>query len=252
MTKNTNQESTGVCDHCGDVPTYRPDFATRDACWSCGEPIRRRYRTIVADPPWHYDGFPTTEATGRDKRLEPGKGKTRPMPYPSMSLDEIRGLPVRQLALDDARLFLWTTNRYLPEAFEILTSWGFTYRQTLVWIKPGVGPFGGSVARQFTEYLLVATIGKPERIGMAHSNTITASKSKAQHSRKPEAFLDLVEQVSPGPYVELFARRARFGWDYYGDESLGTVVMPTEAVQEDVNAQSVAHALPERTEADHG
>lgn len=147
------------------------------------------------------------------------------MPYPSMSLAEIEALPVRDLALPDARLFLWTTNRYLPNAFDVLRAWGFTYRQTLVWVKPGVGPLGGSVARQFTEYLLVATIGKPERVGMARSNTITASKSKAQHSRKPEAFIDIVEQVSPGPYVELFARRARFGWDYWGNESLGTAEM---------------------------
>jgi N6-adenosine-specific RNA methylase IME4 len=180
------------------------------------------YRTIVADPPWHYDGFPSTEATGRDKRLAPGKSINKPMPYPSMTVEEICRLPIPDLAAVDARLFLWTTNRYLPDAFGVLKAWGFTYRQTLLWIKPGVPPFGGSVARNFAEFLLVGTVGKPERLSVAHSNVITASKSKAQHSRKPEAFLDLVEQVSPAPYVELFARRARFGWDYWGNESLGT------------------------------
>jgi N6-adenosine-specific RNA methylase IME4 len=182
----------------------------------------RRYRTIVADPPWHYDSFPSTEATGQDKRLAPGKSLSRPMSYPSMTVEEICALPIASLADDSARVFLWTTNRYLPDSFGVLAAWGFTYRQTLLWVKPGVPPFGGSVARNFAEFLLVGTRGKPERLSVAHSNVITASKSKAQHSRKPEAFLDLVEAVSPGPYVELFARRARFGWDYWGDQSLGT------------------------------
>jgi N6-adenosine-specific RNA methylase IME4 len=189
----------------------------------------KRYRTIVADPPWHYDSFPGTEATGKDKRLGQGKRFDRPMPYPSMTLDEIKTLPVPALADDDARLFLWTTNRYLRESFGVLHAWGFTYRQTLVWVKPGAPPFGGSVARNLAEFLLVATVGKPERLSVAHSSVITASKSKAQHSRKPEAFLDLVESVSPGPYVELFARRARFGWDYWGDQSLGTAELPDAA-----------------------
>jgi N6-adenosine-specific RNA methylase IME4 len=186
-----------------------------------------RYRTIVADPPWHYDGFPGTEATGRDKRIVQGKTFTRPMPYPSMTLDEIKALPVAAIAAADCRLFLWTTNRYLPASFDVLKAWGFTYRQALVWVKPGVPPFGGSIARNFAEFLIAATQGKPGRLSVANSNVITASKSKAQHSRKPEAFLDLIEQVSPGPYLELFARRARFGWSYWGDESLGTAEMGT-------------------------
>jgi hypothetical protein len=67
-----------------------------------------KYRTIVVDPPWHYDRFPRTEATGRDKRIAQGKFSHREMPYRSMSLDEIRMLPVADMALPDARLFLWT------------------------------------------------------------------------------------------------------------------------------------------------
>lgn len=189
-----------------------------------------KYRTIVADPPWYYDAFPSTEATGRDKRLIQGKPFRRPMSYDSMAVDAIKALPIRAMSLPDARVFLWTTSRYLPDAFGVLQAWGFTYRQTLVWAKLGVPPFGGSVARNFAEFLLVATVGKPERKTVADRSVITASKSKAQHSRKPEAFLDLVETVSPGPYLELFARRQRLGWDTWGNEALEHVDMSVGSV----------------------
>lgn len=179
-----------------------------------------KYRTIVVDPPWHYDGFATQSRT-------PGKWEgvvqTKPLPYASMSLDEIKALPVVDLAAPDARLFLWTTNRYLPAAFDVIQTWLFRYRQTLVWHKRD-GNMGGSVAPCSAEFLLVATRGQPERLGRMSSSVLTTAAPK-QHSTKPEAWLDHIEQVSPGPYLELFARRARFGWDYWGDESLGTAEM---------------------------
>ena len=85
--------------------------------------------------------------------------------------------------------------------------------------------FGGSVAPIHAEFLLVAHRGSPAAAERLKSSVIAANKPVAEHSRKPDVFLDLVEQVSPGPYVELFARRARFGWDYWGNESLGTAQM---------------------------
>jgi N6-adenosine-specific RNA methylase IME4 len=183
-----------------------------------------RYRTIVADPPWHYDGFVTQSRT-------PGKWsgpvREKALPYGSMTVEQIKALPVFGMAGRDCRLFLWTTNRYLPAAFEVVEAWGFRYRQVLIWHKLD-GNMGGSVAPCSAEFLLVATIGSPERCSKAASAVITTAAPK-QHSRKPDAFLDLVEQVSPGPYLEMFARRARFGWDYWGDESLGTAAMPVAA-----------------------
>lgn len=178
----------------------------------------QKYRTIVADPPWEYaDGFSTQSRT-------PGKwvgpAKTKPLPYGSMSLDEIKALDVAGMAAPDCRLFCWTTNRYLPATFDVLAAWGFAYKQTLVWHKRD-GNMGGSVAPCSVEFLLVAVKGNPPRLAKAASAMISTAAPK-QHSRKPEAFLDLVEQTSPGPYVELFARRARFGWDYWGNQSLET------------------------------
>ncbi len=171
-----------------------------------------RYRTIVADPPWDYsDGFANNP--------KPGTKGWKPLPYPSMSVWQIAALPVDDLAERDARLFMWTTNRYLRQSFIVLDAWGFTYRQLLVWHKTGnPSPFGGSVAPIHAEFLHVATRGKPQGSGRWDTSVITANVG--DHSAKPEVFLDLVESVSPGPYLEMFSRRARLGWQTWGNESL--------------------------------
>lgn len=175
-----------------------------------------RYRTIVADPPWPYpDGFATEPRT-------PGKwtGPTLryALPYLSMTAEAICALPISALADADARLFLWTTNRYLPVAFTIMATWGFRYRQTLTWDKSD--SLSGSVAPN-SEFLLVGTRGNPSRLARLPSAVIRHSATK-KHSQKPDVFLDWIEQVSPGPYVELFARRHRLGWDVWGNESANT------------------------------
>lgn len=175
-----------------------------------------RYRTIVADPPWHYDGW-TNNPTARFRNVGSAR---KPLAYPSMTAGDIADLPVADLAEDDAHLYLWTTNRYLFDAKVIAEAWGFRYAQTLVWAKApkGLGP-GGAFA-QSAEFVLFCRRGT-----LAHKqkqNTVWFPWTRTAHSVKPDAFLDMVERVSPGPYVEMFARRARFGWDYWGDQSLGT------------------------------
>lgn len=170
------------------------------------------YRTICADPPWAYnEGFPTQSRTP-GRWAGPVVGKA--LPYSAMSVADVEGLPVSALADTDCRLFLWTTNRYLPAAFTVLERWGFSYRQALVWHKLD-GNMGGSVAPNSAEFLLVAVKGSPSRLAKAPSAVIAHAQAK-EHSVKPSAFLDLVEQVSPGPYVELFARQPRLGWDSWG------------------------------------
>jgi N6-adenosine-specific RNA methylase IME4 len=176
--------------------------------------VSGRYATIVADPPWDYpEGF----------ALGPGHGvlEIRPLPYPSMTLDEIAELRVDDFGAPDCRLFMWTTNRYLPDSFDVLKAWGFKYRQTLVWHKLGVN-LPASVAPNAAEFLLVATRGKPETLAKLPTCVFPIAR-KGGHSAKPEAFLDLVESVSPGPYLEMFARRNRLGWDTWGNESLAHV-----------------------------
>lgn len=189
-----------------------------------------KYHTIVADPPWDYpEGF----AVGHGH----GALEVRPLPYESMTIAEIAALPVESLSDRDCRLFLWTTNRYLPDAFRVLDAWGFRYRQTLVWHKTDTN-LPAHVAPNSAEFILVGVRGKPERIGTMPSAVIPRVRHGAGgggkfapikgHSRKPDCFMDYFMQVSPGPYLEMFSRRARLGWDTWGDEALGGVDLARE------------------------
>ena len=179
---------------------------------------RQEYRTIVADPPWdHSDGYAIRRgyANAKDGGVEALR-----LPYGVMTLDEIRALGVSELCHPDgARLFLWTTNRYLRDAFDVLGAWRFTFKQTLVWHKPNASPFSGSVAHSSAEFVLVGTRGSVPILRKMPSSVLTFGH-KHEHSRKPDLWLDWIEQVSPGPYLEMFARRNRLGWDTWGNEAL--------------------------------
>jgi N6-adenosine-specific RNA methylase IME4 len=148
------------------------------------------------------------------------------MPFPGMTLEDIRRLPVAEFAEPDCRLFLWTTNAYLGQSFGVLEAWGFRYSQTLVWHKTNPSPWPTSVAPNSAEFILVGSAGSPERLTPWSAAVVPYAVPKG-HSRKPEAFLDLIEQVSPGPYLELFARRQRLGWDTWGNEALEHVELAT-------------------------
>lgn len=170
------------------------------------------YGTIVADPPWRYDEGFATAPGGRKPFVEA-------MPYSGMDLDEIRALPVVDLAGKDCWLFLWTTNAYLPESFGVAEAWGFRYAQMLVWHKTGnPSPFGGSVAPNHAEFLLLAKRGCPAVAERLPGSVIAARKRSGggRHSQKPPAVLDAIQTCTPGPYVELFARAPRLGWDHWG------------------------------------
>ncbi len=143
-----------------------------------------------------------------------------------MSLSEIEALPVTDLADRDAHLYLWTTNRYLRAAYSLAEAWGFRPVKPLIWCKEPMG-FMGRPFTSSAEFVLFCRRGTLAPLEDAGRQWWVWPRTA--HSAKPEAFLDLVEQVSPGPYLEMFARRARFGWDYWGDESLGTAEMPEQA-----------------------
>lgn len=180
-----------------------------------------RYRTIVADPPWEIS-----------RRMGVGGRRARAteVPYAFMTLDDIAALPVADMAEDDAHLFLWTTRRLFREghAAEIAREWGFEPCGEIIWglRNPGMG---GNALVNDHEPVLIARRGSlsfagKEPVGVCfwrqpYAMTPQGVPGKV-HSAKPEAFLDLVEQVSPGPYLELFARRQRLGWDTWGNEAL--------------------------------
>lgn len=182
-----------------------------------------RYRTLVADPPWHYRDWPglsTSEKTHYRASGEAVLGVRRPIGYPTMTVDEIAALPVGDLAEGDAHLYLWTTNRYLRDSFMVLDAWGFRYSQTLVWAKTPMGIGPGGAFSQNVEYVVCGRRGRLANLRRFDSCWFNWPRAGKAHSKKPEAFLDLVEQASPGPYLELFARRNRLGWDTWGNESL--------------------------------
>ena len=185
-----------------------------------------KYATIVADPPWNTRAG---SLKGREGFVDAG-GASRPLPYPTMSVSEIAALAVGDIADDDADLYLWTTNGYLPHAFDIAAAWGFTYSTTLVWAKNIMGGGLGGAYGISTEYVLYCRRGSLPSIG-GHAGTWFQWKrpydhrGKPQHSAKPDAFYYLVEQVSPGPYIELFARKQRLGWDTWGNEARNDVAL---------------------------
>ena len=193
-----------------------------------------RYRTIVADPPWaHPDSGGRTQSTAGNWG---GKwlGYESKVPYERMTLDAIKALPVPDLADRDAHLYLWTINGFLRDAYEVVEAWGFKPSTLLTWCKAPMGIGLGGAYTITAEFVIYARRGslKPLRRWDStwfHFKRPYNHNGGPAHSAKPEGFLDVVEQVSPGPYAELFGRRARFGWDYpIGDQSLGGVTVSVD------------------------
>ena len=186
-----------------------------------------RYRTIVVDPPWdHSDG--TGRNYGERDFRGTGRGEDRHtfLPYAVMSVKEIAALPVRELAMPDAHLYLWTTNRWLRSAYDVAEGWGFSPVKPLVWCKEPMGFFGGTFTSS-VEFVLFCRRGQLASGGRVGRQWFTWPRSR--HSAKPEPFFDLVERASPGPVAELFARRSRLGWEYpIGDEALGGAAAPRD------------------------
>lgn len=193
------------------------------------------YRTIVADPPWQYGKFNSFSSTSeRDTRPRTGSGKLteaeRPLAYDTMTLEQIAALPVDAVAESEAHLYLWTTQRYLWDAPAIARAWGFKPSCVLTWCKPPMGKGHGFAYTPSSEFILFAQRGGLKPLERHDSTWFKAGRpytggrrSGMIHSGKPDAFYDLVEKVSPGPYLEMFARRARLGdWHYWGNQSLET------------------------------
>ena len=141
-----------------------------------------------------------------------------------MDLEEIKALPINELAEDRAHLYLWVPNALLAEGLEVMKAWGFTYKGNIVWYKTRIdgGPDGRGVGfyfRNVTELLLFGVRGKGMRTlkpGRTQVNIIATRKR--EHSRKPDEQYKIIESCSPGPFVELFARAKRDGWDQWGNE----------------------------------
>jgi N6-adenosine-specific RNA methylase IME4 len=189
-----------------------------------------KYRTIVADPPWAYG---LSNRPGWSWREGRPSGEARSLDYPEMTLDDIAVLPVPNLAAKDAHLYLWTTQRYLHDAFHVAEWWGFRPSLTLVWCKDTHGLIFGATFQPTTEFVIFARRGSLKALTKVESQWFRWPKRG--HSEKPEAFMDIVESVSPEPRLEMFSRRARLGWDTWGNEAL-----MGESVTKSVQTEAVA------------
>ncbi len=169
------------------------------------------FRTIVADPPWQYGAW--AKPTNRI-----GHDVPKPIPYPTMTVQDISTLPVAKCTAEDCDLYLWTTQKYLPDAFKVMNAWGFKYCQTLTWCKTPRGTGQGGLFCPTTEFLLLGRKGKMPKKQRIDSTWWNVKRPHNSHSTKPEFFQDLIETVSDGPRLEMFARRPRDGWTVWGNE----------------------------------
>ena len=177
-----------------------------------------QYATIVADPPWK---VMAGRALGVEGFGEKDSQRAKPTPYPNMTVEQIAALQVPAAA--DAHLYLWTTNGYLREAFDVATAWGFKYSTTLVWAKNLMGSgLGGTygISTEFCLFCRRGSLSALRSIGGTWFNWKRPydERGKPRHSAKPAEFYAMVDQVSPGPYLEMFARDRRLGWDSWGNE----------------------------------
>lgn len=176
----------------------------------------KKYKTIYADPPWQFQNR-TGKVAPEHKRLAR---------YETMCLEDIKRLPVADISEEKSHLYLWVPNALLPEGLEVMKAWGFDYKTNIIWekVRHDGNPDGRGVGfyfRNVTEILLFGIRGGKNRtLDPARSQVNLVRSIKREHSRKPDEIVSLVESCSPGPYIELFARGERLGWDMWGNQAV--------------------------------
>ena len=172
-----------------------------------------KFKTILADPPWRF--------TNRSGKMAPEH--RRLARYSTMSMKEIMELPIAQLAAPKSHLYLWVPNALVPEGLEVMKRWGFNYKTNMIWykIRKDGGPDGRGVGfyfRNVTEVILFGVRGSMRTGAPGRRQVNILSTRKREHSRKPDELYNIIEQCSPGPHLELFARTKRAGWNQWGNE----------------------------------
>ncbi len=190
-------------------PTAAEDFKSS---------ITGQFSTILADPPWQFQNR-TGKMAPEHKRLSR---------YPTLTLDDIKAIPVADAAAPASHLYLWVPNALLAEGLAVMQAWGFTYKSNIVWhkVRKDGGPDGRGVGfyfRNVTELVLFGVRGSMRTLPPGRRQVNFLATQKREHSRKPDEFYDIVESCSPGPYLELFARHRREGWQNWGNEVPETV-----------------------------
>jgi N6-adenosine-specific RNA methylase IME4 len=195
IVKPTNIKSSVTLDFINTVPT-------------------KGYGTILADPPWRFSNR-TGKVAPEHKRLNR---------YDTLSLEEIMEIPVPLVAGEKSHLYLWVPNALLQEGLQVMKAWGFQYKSNIVWhkIRKDGGPDGRGVGfyfRNTTELILFGIRGKIRTLQPGRSQVNIIRTRKQEHSRKPDELYEIIEKCSKGPFLEIFARGKRNGWDVFGNQS---------------------------------
>lgn len=191
----------------------------------------QRYKTILADPPWRFSNS-TGKVAPEHKRL----GR-----YGTMKLDDIKELPVQKISATESHLYLWVPNALIAEGLDVMKSWGFTYKANIVWhkIRKDGGPDGRGVGfyfRNVTELILFGTRASLRTAKPGRTQVNYLATRKREHSRKPDEIYPIIEGCSYGPFLEMFARHSRPGWDSWGNEvDESPVSRPDRAEQAIIN-----------------
>lgn len=171
----------------------------------------KKYNTVVIDPPW------PISMTGKMKIDNKRASK---LPYKTMTIDEIGNFPIGNVCNRGAHVYIWTTNKMLRITFDILKEWGVNFHLVMPMIKPcGIAPCMGYVFA--SEFCLLGFYGKPMQkfTSMGKLNWVKSHPVAGKHSTKPDDFYKLVEEMSPEPRIDIFARRRRRDWDVWGNET---------------------------------
>lgn len=189
------------------------DRSQTNAAEDLADRVNGKFSTIYADPPWRFQNRTGKMAPEHQRLLR----------YPTMTLEEIIELPIQKITTPQAHLYLWVPNALLAEGLAVMEAWGFTYKTNLVWykIRKDGGPDGRGVGfyfRNVTELILFGVRGSMRTLDRGRTQVNLISKHKREHSRKPDEIYELIEECSPGPYLELFARHPRTGWKQWGNE----------------------------------
>ena len=168
---------------------------------------KTKYSTIMADPPWNINQQGKRGAASH---------------YNLMPLEDIKNMPVADLCNENAHLWLWVPNGLIPQGLEVMKAWGFTYRSPFFYIKPRL--LLGNYLRNASETILFGTRGKAPIRFKGQPNW--GFYPLLDHSHKPEEQFAVIERCSPGPYLELFARRRQPGWDAWGNQIDSDIVIP--------------------------
>lgn len=181
----------------------------------------KKYKTIVADPPWDYKG--RGPASSKEHRPNSyGASPSSKEKYGSMTMEDLKRLPINTISEDKAHLYLWVTNAFIERGWQLCKEWGFEPKTVVTWGKlrksdgkPSMKT--GYYFRGATEHFIFATKGNLRLKSKECEPTLFLSE-RLPHSVKPEWFYKLVERCSNGEYLELFARQKREGWDSWGNE----------------------------------